>query len=329
MSNVHSDPVMMAVAILNHNDGGPFVKEGIKRGLRGGLISPAKGLIGSALLNLLSIRHDRRDLVILFERHSILKPVLEDLVKRFRLDLPNHGILFVMPTRYGLRSDFGLGDNAWDQDQTPHQLLLMTFKHGRVKEVLDRLHRISKAGATIFTGKGEHQVEKQQVMGLSFSPQKDVILSVVPSDDVEEIFSSMEESFYCSQTKGMYIYSLDVHDFSQADQINPMPVTTDQMLLMSIISEDLEEAYIEKLKQLKVHGGTSLKAYGSVSPEMMERVFNITVNPQKKIMMTVDSTEKILQAYQTLMDSNTMQAQHQGVYLTIPLTYTYGLYRPE
>lgn len=326
MNKQEKDPVLMAIAILNHNDGSPFVKEAIKLGLAGGLISPAKGLIGSPLLNILSIRHDRRDFVMMFERESVLMPALESLVKRFKIDLPNHGIIFVMATRFKLRREQFLVENDWNATDADYQLVLMSCKHGRAREVVEKIKTVSSAGATIFTGKGEHSLERQQMLGMNFSPQKDIIMSIVESDQVPDIFEAMESVYFCSQTKGMYVYSLELQSFSQNKSEYASPAKSEKELLVSIVSEELEEEYLKIMKKHKMNGGTSLKGHGSVSPEMMERIFNITINPQKKILMTVDATEKIEAAHQDILNTESLSSKHQGVYLTIPLRTSFGLY---
>lgn len=322
------DPILLAMAVLNHNDGRVFVKEAVKLGAKGGLVIPAKGLIGSALWNLLSIRQDRRDLVMLFERKSVLIPILDALGKKFKMDQPNHGVVFVLKTKFGLRRDQLIEENNWNDINSEFQLLYMTVKHGRANEVVQKLNELSSSGATIFTGKSESPIEMQQIMGMNFPAQKDIIMSSVRSEQVPDIFAGMEETFFCSQTKGMYLYSLDTHAFSQDEQ-HLAPATTKREMLISIVSEELEEAYIKVMKQYKMHGGTSVKGRGSVNPEVMERIFNMTVNPQKKILLTVDTHEKIREVYQAILNSKALSEKHQGVFMILPVVKAYGLYQKD
>lgn len=326
---IKEDPVLLAIAVLNHHEGVRFVNEAIKLGLNGGIISPATGLIGSPILNLLSIRHDRRDFVMIFERESVLVPALKSLVKTFKMDLPNHGIVFVLKTGFQLSRDFALENNDWNDTDSDYQLMVMGFKHGRATEIVQKINQVSSAGATIFTGKGESLLERQQMMGLVFAPQKDIILSVVESDQVPEVFMVMENSYNCTQTKGMSVLSIDIHNFSRNRSLMPTKTDSEKEILISIVSEELEEEYIKIMKKHRMNGGTSLKGHGSVSPEMMEKIFNITVNPQKKILFTVDTTKKIEEAYQDILTSVKMNEAHKGVYLTIPVYDVYGLYQEE
>ncbi|MBS4461724.1 hypothetical protein JXA27_03935 [Aerococcaceae bacterium zg-B36] len=326
MKNIDKDPMQLAIAVLNHNDGVPFVKEAIKLGLMGGLISPATGLIGSPLLNLLSIRHDRRDFVMMFERKSIMEPAIQSIVKQFKMDKPNHGVVFVLDTKFNLRRDCLIGANDWNNVHADHQLVFITFKHGRSKEVIEKLTQVSTAGATIFTGKGEHVAERQQMLGLSFSPQKDVVMSVVESQQVPDVFNAIEEAFYCSNTKGMSVFSLELNSFSQEKEVVEPLNMPKKSLLISVVSEELEEEYLKIMKKHRMNGGTSIKGHGSISPEMMERIFNITVNPQKRILFTVDDTNKVQEAYEDILQTRAMNEKHRGIFLTIPVKQAYGMY---
>ncbi|OFK61736.1 hypothetical protein HMPREF2811_02830 [Globicatella sp. HMSC072A10] len=326
---IKEDPVLLAIAVLNHNEGVRFVNEAIKLGLNGGVISPATGLIGSPLLNLLSIRHDRRDFVMIFERESVLIPALKSLVDTFKMHLPNHGIVFVLKTGFQLSRDFLLENNNWNETEADYQLMVLSFKHGRATEIVQKINQVSTAGATIFTGKGESVLERQQMMGLVFAPQKDVILSVVESEQVPDVFMVMENSYGCTQTKGMSVLSIDIHNFSRNRSLTPMKTDSEREILISIVSEELEEEYIKIMKKHRMNGGTSLKGHGSVSPEMMEKIFNITVNPQKKILFTIDTTKKIEAAYHDILLSPKMNEAHKGVYLTIPVHGVYGLYQED
>lgn len=325
------DPILLTIAILNHNDGSMLVKEAIKLGLSGGFITPAKGLISSAILNMLSIRHNRRDIVMMTERRSVMMPALEILTKRFKMDKPNHGILFTIEAPLSLNARCALEDNNWNLTQADYQLLLITFRHGLAKDVIGKLNQISTAGATIFTGKGEYLLERQQMLGLPFAPQKDVILTVVENEVVPRIFTEMETHFNCSQSKGMSIIGMDTYAFSQAMSIPNVATPNQQALLISIISEEtaLEEEYLRILKHYKMNGGSSLKGRGSMSPEVMQRIFNITINPQKKILLTIDSTEKVTQVYQEITASSILNEKHKGIYLIVPVEFSYGLYRKE
>lgn len=318
----NDNPFLMAIAILNHGDGTPFVKDAIKYGLRGGFISPSKGLIKSALLNLLSIRHDKRDFVMVFERQNKLMPALDQLSQKWQMNLANHGVIFVFPVQFSLRNDSKLEDNDWQGYSSNYQLVVMSFKHGKVFDVLQHINAISDENATIFTGKGEYSQEMQKLLGITFAPQKDVVLSVVNSQKVKSIFDMMENTYACSQTKGMFVYSLNVMNYSHFNEDSHYQ----KSLLISIVDEELEEEYIHKMKQYELHGGTSLKAYGFVSKDMKEDVLDDNTQPQQKIIMTIDETDKVQHVYQKLVNSDKMNGKNNSIFFTIPILKTYGLY---
>lgn len=317
----------MAIAILNHNEGSHFIKDAIKEGLKGGFATSAKGLIQSALLNLLSIRHDKRDCVILFEKKDVLLAALTKLSQKWQMHLPNHGVIFVFDTQFALRNDNAIVNNNWNSNVTPYQLVFMSFKHGKVFDVLQHINIIADEKATIFTGRGEHVQEKQQLLGMSFSPQKDAVLSVVQSQHIHNVFEVMENHYHCSQTKGMYVYSLNVLAYSNDARLDAINTAKDEQLcLLSVVDEALEETYVNVMKKHQLHGGTSVKAHGFVTVQMKEAVLNQQYPPQQKLLLTVDTAERIQLAYEALKNDATMQ-QNNSTFMCIPVLQTYGLYK--
>lgn len=329
-AQLNEDPVLLAVAILDDDKGNSFVKKAIEFGLSGGLVTPALGLIRSEILNLLSIRSRRKDAVILFERESNMIPALKQLSEHFQMDKPNHGIIFVLQVQHAITRFFDFTDNDFDKSQHPYQLLWLTFKHGRHLEILKTLNKMDQRGATFFTGRGEFVHERQQVLGMKLVPQKDTLLSVIPQNNIERIVHGLEEEFAIESTRGMKLVTLNVDAFSKAP--NPTDIHLSESrrsMLVSIVSEDLQEEYIEVVKHLNMSGGTSINGYGALSQETIHKLFNISVSPQKKILLTVDYTDKINEAYQAIINDEILQTPHKGIYFTIPVYQAFGLYNPE
>lgn len=328
-SNIKKDPLLIAFAVLNDDMGQGFINEGIKQGLQGGLITPATGLIGSDILNLLSIRHRKRDVAIFFEKESILRPAVKSLVKKYNMNRPNHGIIFILEINFSMNREYALEDNHWNSVSNTHQLLFMTYKHGRNKEILDSFKTLGYTGGTFFTSKGDFVNERQKILGLNVSPQKDVMLSVVETDRLPNIYSGFEDHFHVTNTKGMKLLSMDVNSFSESVSPKTVNNTSELSMLISIVSNDLEEEYSHIMKKFNMNGGTSIRGFGSISPEKIEKIFNINVTPQKNILFTVDKTEKINQAYLNILENDKLMSEHVGVYFTLPLVEAYGLYNQD
>lgn len=325
---LHSNPLLFAIAVLPNKQANSFVKYATKHGLQGGLVALADGLIDSELLNLFSIRSQAKDLVIMFERESVLIPVLKDLTERFHLNKPNHGIIFCMDVNVAVSKYFDYSENDFSKLTSDHELIWLTFKHGIHEEISQNIRQSSLTGATFFTGRSEYPAERNSYLGLSIAPQRETMLSVVKTELVKDVFDALEAKYHIENTLGMKLFSMSVTAFSMADEPHHMnPTDAEYSILFSIISSDLVEPYTDMMKELKMSGGTKLSAYGTMSPEAMKKYFAIEASPRKALLFTIDKTEKIKQAYQYILDDPVMMAPHQSCYFTMPINRIEGLYQ--
>lgn len=322
------DPLILAIAILEDGKGLPFVNHAIEYDLRGGFISPGSGLINSEILNLLSIRSQKKDVVVLFDRESIMLPAIEKLAQCYQMHLPNHGIMFYMEVKNAISRFYDYSENDFSKLDHLQQLIWLSFKHGMHKEMMNNIRESGLTGATFFTGRGEFISEKKSFLGLKVAPQRETMLSVVSKERIKDVFDHLENRYQIEKTKGLKLLSMAVDAFSQAaDPLKIEPSNADFSALFSIVNDDLKETYVDIMRELNMNGGTSISAFGTLSSEIIEQYFSIPMSPRKEIIFTIDKTNKINEAYRHLLDHPVMMAPHQGVYFTMPILGAKGLYQ--
>lgn len=329
MGNYKEDEILVAFIIVGKGIGNQVIKQGINLGLNGGLISSADGLNDSLFFNLFFNKRHQRDFILFYQRASVLELALQQLIEDFDLNEQNRGVIFILKTKFKLKNDYRLNNNDWNDTEVDHQLILMALKHGRAIEIVDRITHVSSAGATIFSGKNAGQLEKNSMLGFNVMPHKDIVLSIVRSDQVPDVFMVLDNQYQYTKTKHFFVFSFEINRFSQ-EQTSYLPVQhRPYQMLIAIVSEELEKDYIKIMKQCKINGGSSIKGYGSVSPEMVERLFNVTINPEKKILLSVDKYEKINQFYRGIYRDERMNEKHKGIYFTLPIYQAYGLFESD
>ena len=318
--------MQIALAVIDEEQSEKFVKEAVKCGCRGGFIAPARGLVTSELLNSLSLRERKRRIVLLIETIDILSPTLEHLNKTFKLDQPNHGILFTMNINHAL---YPLANHIPDftHFSSPYQLILALFRHERRQTIVDIIQNHKARGGTIFTGKGGFVKEQTSFLGLHSSPQKDVLLSVVIKDIVANIFQSIDQTFDISQSKGMMLQSLDVLAFSKAPQAHTFlsDEAPELSVLFMVMDAPLLETYRECIRKHGWRGGTAMKASGTFNPDYIEHAFNMPINPEKRIVFTIDQTSHIQTLYQALFDDPKIDPSQHSVSFVVGVENSYGV----
>lgn len=326
MGNRKEQDILVAIVIVNRGEGLQLVKEGVALGLDGGIVSHANGLNEFKLFKLFSPKYNQREFVLFYERAGILKSAIHQLIANFELNQERRGVVFILKTKFKLQRNYAINKNDWNDTEVDHQLILMSLKHGKATEIVDRITHVSTAGATIFTGRSEKVVDKQKMMGISIVPQKDMVMSIVKSDQVPDVFNAIDHQYAYVNSNGFFVFSFELNQFSQEHSIQPLQSQSVHQMIVAIVSEELESEYVHEMKLHQINGGTSLKGFGSVSPEVMERLFNVAVNPQKKILMSVDISEKINVFYQAILNNPKLNEKHKGVYFILSVQEVYGLY---
>ena len=323
-----SQAYSVAIAILSNGQGQAFVNKAIQLGLKGGFITPAKGMIESKILNQFGIHDRKREVVIIPDERQTLLQKLPLLTKHFRMDQPNHGVIFLLHSNHDINQHHNLIDNDWKHLPVKHELIMTTFRHERRIEMTQKLKELGAHGGTLFTGRGQFNTEIQKMLGIQFVPQKDILLTVTPSEMVQNIFQSLDDYYHLTKTKGMRIHSFDVPLYSQdleTVQLNHTEQLSSLSMLVSIISENLKDSYLKFIHQQGSFGGTALKAHGTLSESNNEKIFNMQINPQKLILFTVDHSPVIHQTFQKLILDENLNQDHQSIFFTIPVHQAYGI----
>ena len=99
-------------------------------------------------------------------------------------------------------------------------------------------------------------------------------------------------------------------------------------LIICIVNNGFSEAVMDAAREFGARGGTVLHARGTANPEA-EKIFHITVQPEKEMVMIIVPSEikdDILHALYKAVGLNT---PGQGIAFSVPVEDTVGLTAPE
>lgn len=94
--------------------------------------------------------------------------------------------------------------------------------------------------------------------------------------------------------------------------------------VLAIVNNGFSEEAMEAAKAAGAKGGTILHARGTISKEA-EKFFNITIQPEKEIVMILAKAEKIDAILKALYAAIGTSTQAQGIVFAIPVDETAGL----
>ena len=95
--------------------------------------------------------------------------------------------------------------------------------------------------------------------------------------------------------------------------------------ILAIVNNGFSEEAMEAARSAGARGGTILHGRGTTSKEAAEKFYNITIQPEKEIVMILapaDDTDKILKALYSAIGSSTSA---QGIAFALPVDETVGL----
>ena len=94
--------------------------------------------------------------------------------------------------------------------------------------------------------------------------------------------------------------------------------------ILAIVNNGFAEEAMEAAKSCGARGGTILHGRGTISKEA-EKAFNITVQPDKEILMILADEEKVDGILKGLYHAVGTSTNAQGIVFAIPVDETVGL----
>ena len=94
--------------------------------------------------------------------------------------------------------------------------------------------------------------------------------------------------------------------------------------VLAIVNNGFSEEAMEAAKACGARGGTVLHGRGTISKEA-EKFFNITIQPEKEIVMILAKTDAVDAILKGLYNAIGTSTQAQGIAFAIPVDETVGL----
>ncbi|MGI6377936.1 P-II family nitrogen regulator [bacterium] len=96
--------------------------------------------------------------------------------------------------------------------------------------------------------------------------------------------------------------------------------------IICIINEGYVDEAMEEAKRHGAKGGTVIKARGTAAKEA-EQIFNITIQPEKEMVLILVPTELVDEILLSLYDKIGTNTDAQGIVFTLPVDKTVGVSR--
>ncbi|SFM49171.1 nitrogen regulatory protein P-II family [Gracilibacillus orientalis] len=199
--------------IVKFGMGSKILKEAKKCGVKGGTLFIGKGTISNKLLNLLSITDMRKEIVMMISNRKTTKKALEHLNRVFRIDKPNHGIIFTTSLRslMGTRSCQIDDDDERGDEEIMYQNIMVVVDKGNAEEVIEAAQKGGSKGGTIINARGSGVHETSKLFSMDIEPEKEVVMILSDENYTDAICEKISEDLKINEPGNGIIFVQDVN----------------------------------------------------------------------------------------------------------------------
>lgn len=212
MSNEFHNNFELFIYIVNQNDGSRVMKLAKKCGVRGTTAFLGHGTIDSSLLDFLGLNDIRKELIMMVTEKETGTMAMEEISRSLKLEKQGRGIAFTMNvTRMvGTRGDFAEKKNDRRGEKNMYEAIFVIVDKGRGEFVIDAAKKAGSKGATLINARGSGIHERSKLFAMDIEPEKEIILILSESDEVERIIDSVAEETQISEPGNGILFTCDV-----------------------------------------------------------------------------------------------------------------------
>lgn len=186
---------LILTLILDEHQSQRFIRIAKDKGIRDGIIVLGRGTVASAVLNLLGIKSQKKEIIsILLEREQS-EEALDFFTRELQLDKPGHGIAYTSPVTVASQ----IADKVQDtlsatqgvEGESMFKKLTVVVNRGMAEDVMEIARRSGVRGGTIMHGRGTGLESTIKLFGMEIEPEKELVMILMPSNLVDKVVSDL------------------------------------------------------------------------------------------------------------------------------------------
>lgn len=204
----------LMIVIVNHGLGSKVLKLAKDNGVKGGTVVYGRGTYNKPILEFLELTDVRKELVWFIMPHGLVPKIMEALNERFKLEKPNHGILFVMP----IALFFGFGAYEYEKleesggtKMSVYNAIMTIVDKGTGDEVVSAANEAGAKGATIINARGSGIHETTRIFNMEVETEKEIVLILAKQEIVKHIVTTIKEKINIDEPGKGIIFVQEVH----------------------------------------------------------------------------------------------------------------------
>lgn len=199
--------VQMLTLILSENQCHKCVRLAKEKGIRGGMVTIGKGTVNSAVLNLLGIKNQKKEIVKFLLSKAKAEEMLNYFTEHLQLDEPGHGIAFTTrvmivaghPNQETNKEQITRSTEKGMEDKSMFQKLTVIVDRGMAEDVMDIARKVGVRGGTVLHGRGAGAEFATKLFGVEIEPEKELVLMLTPSSLIENVVQVLSQELQLNE----------------------------------------------------------------------------------------------------------------------------------
>ncbi|GAA5346281.1 P-II family nitrogen regulator [Planifilum fimeticola] len=221
---------------------------------------------------------------------------------------------------------------------SPHKLIVTILKKGMARSAVQAAKKAGARGATVMLGRGTG-IHERRFLGIQWNPEKEVILILVPDEQVETILDALVAAGKLDKPGTGIGFVLDTkriggicgpsrsvapseHATREVKEMENAPIRYD--LIVTIVNKGNEDVVVDASKKAGAEGGTIISGRGTGIHEHA-KLFNIPIEPEKNIVLTLIDREKTEAVLEKIMEEAELNKPGRGIAFVMEVERTVGI----
>ena len=177
------------------------------------------GTANSTILNYLGLEASEKAVYLAFITKETWKTLRIDLYKKLQIDLPGHGIAFLVPLssiggkkalHYLTTGQEYMIEEESTLQNTEFELLITIANVGYTDTIMDAARSVGAPGGTVIHAKGTGGALAKKFYGITLTEEKEMVFIVVRTEKKNDIMKAIMEKAGTKTPAGAICFSLPV-----------------------------------------------------------------------------------------------------------------------
>lgn len=182
-----------------------------------------KGTASSSLLNYFGLEDIKKYIYFSLINYREKNNILRDIDKSLNLEKPGHGILFTVPISSSTKhiknkieensKEVNMDKEIINENKKNYELIVTIVNDGHSESVMNAAKSKGAGGGTILKGRSLlENSSKNQFLGITIEPEKDIVLIVANSNKKKEIMEAITDKSGLKTKGNGIMFSLPIDD---------------------------------------------------------------------------------------------------------------------